>query len=913
VYEHRGQACLSEDPDEWNGCAVEHGFEYCGVRVCTTEDGGDGRQATVSSLRGSQCAFSQPQCAAGSAAKSSSSFVRVDVVTDAFAAETAWEVRRSARDAPVGRAAATGLDLLLAGGGPVYLGNNVLLGRAGVGPPLGDNDASAAIACLEDAGAAGSCFDLRAHDAYGDGMGCGGDGRLAFTLVTPGDGDRGDDNSATNRVFLEQRDRDMAAVAEVDGAERLACLNERRLKKWSYCAVRVCANGDVMALEGNECDFGLGENLLDELPDRSDAGDEVVEVEITPQKTAQEKEGATITLNNAEAAEEGDSEVVVIKPQEWGAEDQEAADAVIVKPPISDSGDEDKVTIKPQKAGAAEGKNEDPVKIKPQNAEAPDSDSNSGDKDDLNWNFNLDFQWDIINGDNGGEEATKIKLNKADVEAELEPHPDWDLNVNDLKLNIIHDEEEGAVQVSLNSAEGEEGDDEEEAVQVPLNDANDEEGDSLRSSNDKDDLNLNLNLNLQWDVINQSDKDEAITLQLNTADFDEKLYHNTWAEYYEAIQPQLKGDPGDERDKQKNGSRHMSDGFVHMAPYQDGPDGWQPRVQNGPRPNSPKSKDGRSSKELYSFSREKELKLKPFSANLLNVNYPTRLKNSRRRQTISDNIADYLLSYFGRHGTHLRVPAKFDLDCTTSAEKVGLERRWVVYCTGVAQFRPSAQPLPGRRDMHAVILDATRGQAQEAFFEVMYGKESRQQGQLKQRHKNLEARKRKKDDTKKDPKEERERKKKKKKERDRKKKKKERDQKKKEKAKKEREEAKKRQEDAKRDQKKKEKQDRREALKQAKLDEEVKMRPQSKGTMNIADFLGDESGSSGDAKRDKEPLRGELNVMGYVTGSPYMDPMSASDQGYKFVDEGLVHVYINDDERRGRRHLRRKGRDRGVQ
>jgi len=58
------------------------------------------------------------------------------------------------------------------------------------------------------------------------------------------------------------------------------------------------------------------------------------------------------------------------------------------------------------------------------------------------------------------------------------------------------------------------------------------------------------------------------------------------------------------------------------------------------------------------------------------------------------------------------------------------------------------------------------------------------------------------------------------------------------------------------------------------------------------------------AKRDKQKQRGEMHVMGYVSGTPDMTPMSGSDKGYKFVNKDEVHVYVDDDERRRRRHLR---------
>jgi len=51
-------------------------------------------------------------------------------------------------------------------------------------------------------------------------------------------------------------------------------------------------------------------------------------------------------------------------------------------------------------------------------------------------------------------------------------------------------------------------------------------------------------------------------------------------------------------------------------------------------------------------------------------------------------------------------------------------------------------------------------------------------------------------------------------------------------------------------------------------------------------------------KQDTQKQSEETNVMGYVSGTLDMKPMSDGDKGYKFVDRDEVHVYVDDDERR---------------
>jgi len=303
VAEHRGKACLSDDDEEWNECAIESGFALCGLRVCTVSDGG---KATVSNLSGSHCTFAQPQCDAESQFKSSSSSVSVNVDTDSFSQELSWEVRRSSKFGSKKRNQATQNELLLAGGMPVYEkdSDKIILGQLGVGVPLADNESYETVACLPDVDdPSQTCFDFRAHDAYGDGMGCGADGTLSIVLETPGTIALGE--ATREMVTLTQLDEDIAKQHHVEGKKQLACMNKEKLSKWSYCAVRVCANGDVIGLEGNQCDFGQGEDLIDE---RYVGVDPLEELEMKPQNQ-NANEWSPLPVDDQEEEEE---KVVVI-------------------------------------------------------------------------------------------------------------------------------------------------------------------------------------------------------------------------------------------------------------------------------------------------------------------------------------------------------------------------------------------------------------------------------------------------------------------------------------------------------------------------------------------------------------------------------------------------------------------------
>lgn len=273
ILEHRSMACImNDDEQKWNECAATNGFEYCGLRVCTTASGAEvSGSATISNLSGSQCTVFQPQCLSGSSSSSSlssssspgsASSILVQVETDSFANELSWEVRVSSKSDPTSMKRAFDKELLLAGGMPFYQetdssSSNIMLGQSGVGVPLQDHESYNSTACLSDHLSSSQCYDFRVYDEYGDGLGCGADGSLSIVLETVVSADR------REKLTVTQEDRNMAKRQEVNGKKKLACMDESGLSKWNYCAVRVCTDGTLIALEGNQCDFGMGEDLID--------------------------------------------------------------------------------------------------------------------------------------------------------------------------------------------------------------------------------------------------------------------------------------------------------------------------------------------------------------------------------------------------------------------------------------------------------------------------------------------------------------------------------------------------------------------------------------------------------------------------------------------------------------------------
>lgn len=263
VLEHRANPCDEDDVE----CAKKEGFDYCGARVCTVKYGGvDSAHATLdtpkmspdtitlNTLSGSQCKLNQPLCQSSSDTLSVQVPLTVQVKTDSYADEVSWEVRVSKKNDPKKMDMTNGL--LLAGGLPVYGASSTtsspLIGQLGVGVPLEDNEEYSSTACLS---MKDQCYDFRAYDAYGDGLGCGADGSITITLG--------------EEIKLTQKDKDVAKRQKVyDGTKKKtvteeACMDKTRLSKWSLCAVRICVDGEIIGLEGNQCAFGKGDELLD--------------------------------------------------------------------------------------------------------------------------------------------------------------------------------------------------------------------------------------------------------------------------------------------------------------------------------------------------------------------------------------------------------------------------------------------------------------------------------------------------------------------------------------------------------------------------------------------------------------------------------------------------------------------------
>ena len=263
VLEHRATTCDEDDVE----CAKKEGFDYCGARVCTVKYGGvvsayatldspkmSPDTVTLNTLSGSQCKLHQPLCQSSSDTPTNQVPLTVQVKTDSYADEVSWEVRVSKKNDPKKMDMTNGL--LLAGGSPVFGASSTtsspLIGQLGVGAPLEDNEEYTSTACVS---MKDQCYDFRAYDAYGDGLGCGADGSITISLG--------------EEIKLVQKDKDMAKRQKVyDGAKEKtvteeACMDKTRLSKWSLCAVRICVDGTIIGLEGNQCAFGKGDELLD--------------------------------------------------------------------------------------------------------------------------------------------------------------------------------------------------------------------------------------------------------------------------------------------------------------------------------------------------------------------------------------------------------------------------------------------------------------------------------------------------------------------------------------------------------------------------------------------------------------------------------------------------------------------------
>jgi len=290
VARHAPPSCLPEDATgTYNTCAEEFGFEFCAVRVCDSGADGGAAGVAVTNLPGSQCSLAPRTCPSVSSSSSlgtsdgssmadvvanssspGNAVVSVVVETDSYSDDFSWEVRKSFKSNALEKSGEW-----LMGGGKAVLDEETkkVLLAAGAGggrseeeenePTLADNESFLSTTCQpDDLASSSTCYDLRAYDSYGDGLGCGADGSISFSLTSPSEPDapivsllQADDNFA-------RLQRDEVLVDGNDKKTRLACTNREGLTKWSYCAIRICRDGDVIRLPGNECGFGT-EVLLD--------------------------------------------------------------------------------------------------------------------------------------------------------------------------------------------------------------------------------------------------------------------------------------------------------------------------------------------------------------------------------------------------------------------------------------------------------------------------------------------------------------------------------------------------------------------------------------------------------------------------------------------------------------------------
>jgi len=165
-----------------------------------------------------------------------------------------------------------------------------------------------------------------------------------------------------------------------------------------------------------------------------------------------------------------------------------------------------------------------------------------------------------------------------------------------------------------------------------------------------------------------------------------------------------------------------------------------------PRPDMipAKKEDIQPFNEQVASQRRESVKLKPFTINILDVEFPHDLEDSRPSQ-LSNSVADYLLSYFNEYAKkkdYVPAPADLKLDCTRFKKKVrGSEVQWVMVCEGDAEFRlpPSTSPPP-RKNLSRVIREAFDGKAMEKFLEAIYdyGKEDKEKEGKKKEDKKKE-------------------------------------------------------------------------------------------------------------------------------------------------------------------------------
>ncbi|KAL7505028.1 hypothetical protein ACHAXN_002946 [Cyclotella atomus] len=226
VASHTTVPCLLENESgKSNECASKHGFEYCGLRICRV-----GESVSVSNLQGSQCSIDERQCGSDSSTSlSTSDAFQVHLNTDGYSADISWDLRDTAGN------------LVLSGGNTDIIGT-----LAQPGAVEFDNFESfhSSICLPQD-----ECYDFRVYDVYGDGISCGADGSISLSF--PGG------------KSLLQEDENVANLQRLDdGTKTLACMDKKEKSAWhlwSFCHVRVCQDGSVTGLEGNQCSFGDSE------------------------------------------------------------------------------------------------------------------------------------------------------------------------------------------------------------------------------------------------------------------------------------------------------------------------------------------------------------------------------------------------------------------------------------------------------------------------------------------------------------------------------------------------------------------------------------------------------------------------------------------------------------------------------
>lgn len=228
IVAHTAIPCLTENESgKSNKCASEHGFEYCGLRICRV-----GESVSVSNLKGSQCTIDKRQCGSDSATSvSTTDAFQVHLNTDGYSADISWDLRDTAGN------------LIMSGGNTDIIGT---LAQSG-GVDFDNFESFHSSMCLPQ----DQCYDFRVYDVYGDGISCGADGSISFSF--PGE------------KTLLQKDENVANLQRLDdGTKTLACMDKkekRALHLWNFCHVRVC-QGSVTGLEGNQCSFG-DEELVD--------------------------------------------------------------------------------------------------------------------------------------------------------------------------------------------------------------------------------------------------------------------------------------------------------------------------------------------------------------------------------------------------------------------------------------------------------------------------------------------------------------------------------------------------------------------------------------------------------------------------------------------------------------------------